>query len=105
MEAAYGKRDDGEWIENTGFVRRVIPDDQHGARHQRFVIEVPGGQTLLIAHNIDIAQRVPVGLGDRVRFRGMYEYNELGGVVHWTHRDPHGEEDSGWIRFRKRDYD
>ena len=33
MEAAYGKRDDGEWIENTGFVRRVIPDDHHGARH------------------------------------------------------------------------
>ncbi len=105
MEAAYGKRDDGEWIENTGFVRRIIPDDHHGARHQRFVVEVPGGQTLLIAHNIDIAKRVPVGLGDRIRFRGLFEDNNQGGVVHWTHRDPHGSDEDGWVRFRARVYD
>ena len=105
MEAAYGKRDDSEWVENTGFVRRIIPDDRRGARHQRFVVEIPGGQSLLIAHNIDIAKRVPVGMGDRVRFRGIYEYNDQGGIVHWTHRDPHGSEDNGWVRFRERDYD
>lgn len=104
MEAAYGRRDDGAWIENTGFVRRIIPDDRHGARHQRFVVEVPGGQTLLIAHNVDVARRVPVGMGDRVRFRGVYEYNDLGGIVHWTHRDPRGGEDSGWLRYREREY-
>ncbi len=105
MQAAYGKRQDGEWIEDAGYVSRIIPDDHHGARHQRFIVEVRGGQSLLIAHNMDIAKRVPVGVGDRVGFRGIYEYNDLGGVVHWTHRDPHGGEDHGWIRFRKQDYD
>lgn len=105
MEPVYGKRDDGEWVENTGFVCRIIPDDRHGARHQRFVVEIPGGQSLLIAHNIDVAKRVPVGLGDRVRFRGIYEFNDRGGIVHWTHRDPHGGDDNGWVRFRERDYD
>ena len=102
---AYGKRDTGSWIEDTGFVRKLIPDDNDGSRHQRFVIEIAGGQTLLIAHNIDLAKRVPVGMGDRVRFRGMYEWNDLGGLVHWTHHDPHGVEDGGYVQYRTRRYE
>lgn len=62
-------------------------------------------QTLLVNHNLDIADRVPLGIGDRVRVRGMYEYNGQGGLVHWTHRDPMGIEDGGWIEFRKRRFD
>ena len=101
---AWGKQDTGCWIEGSGFVRRLIADDNKGEQHQRFVVEVPGGQTLLIAHNIDIAKRVPVGMGDKVRFRGLYEHNPLGGILHWTHHDPHGTEDGGWVRFREREY-
>ena len=98
----YKKSDDGSWIEVTGFVRRLLSDDNDGSRHQRFIIEVAGRSTLLIAHNIDLAERVPVGMGDRVRVRGMYGWNELGGLVHWTHRDPHGVEDGGYVRYRTR---
>ena len=43
-------------------------------------------------------------MGDRVYVRGMYEWNDLGGLVHWTHHDPHGEEDGGWIRYRSKTY-
>jgi hypothetical protein len=67
-------------------------------------LQLSNRETLLIAHNIDLARRVPVGLGDRVYFRGMYEWNELGGLVHWTHEDPHGVEDGGWIRYRRKTY-
>ena len=104
MRKNYGKRDSGDWIETTGFVRRLVSDDHDGSRHQRFVIEISGGQTLLIAHNIDLAKRAPVGMGDRVHVRGMYEYNDLGGLVHWTHHDPLGVEDGGWVRHRRRTY-
>lgn len=104
MKPTYGSANDGDWIEDRGFVRRLISDDNHGSRHQRFIIELRHGQTLLIAHNIDLARRIPLGIGDRVRFRGMYEYNDLGGLVHWTHHDPHGVEDGGWIRFGRREY-
>ena len=100
----YQKRDTGSWIEDTGFVRKLIRDDNDGSRHQRFIVEVSGGQTLLIAHNIDLAKRIPVGLGDRVKFRGMYEWNDLGGLVHWTHHDPHGIEDGGYVQFRTRKF-
>ncbi len=86
-------------------MRRLLTDDNDGSRHQRFVVQIKNRNTLLIAHNIDLAERVPVGIGDRIRFRGLYEWNELGGLVHWTHHDPHGIEDGGWIRFRRKTYE
>ena len=85
-------------------VRRLIADDNDGSRHQRFVLELRTRQTLLIAHNIDLAERVPVGMGDRLRLRGMYEFNDLVGLVHWTHRDPMGILAGGWIQYRRRIY-
>ncbi|MDH3272928.1 MAG: DUF3465 domain-containing protein [Gammaproteobacteria bacterium] len=91
-------------MEGTGFVKRLISDDNDGSRHQRFILQLQNRESVLIAHNIDLARRVPVGLGDRVHFRGMYEWNELGGLVHWTHDDPQGVEDGGWIRYRRKTY-
>lgn len=104
MKRVYDKFDTGTWIEGTGVVLRLIADDNDGARHQRFILDLRNGQTVLMAHNIDLADRVPVGLGDRVYFRGMYEWNEQGGLVHWTHHDPLGIEDGGFIRYRAKVY-
>jgi hypothetical protein len=105
MQRTYQKSDSGSWIEGTGFVRRLLTDDNDGSRHQRFILDMRDGHSLLIAHNIDLVRRVPVGLGDRVRFRGMYEWNELGGLAHWTHHDPHGVEDGGYVRYRTKTYE
>ena len=84
---------------------RVLPDDVDGPRHQRFIIELASGQTVLVAHNIDIAPRV-VGLevGDSVRFSGEYVWNDKGGVLHWTHHDPQGRHVSGWIIHNNKTY-
>ena len=102
MSKPFNKRDTGSWIEVTGFVKRLLRDDNDGSRHQRFIIDIGSGRTLLIAHNIDLAKRVPLGMGDRVHVRGMYEWNDLGGLVHWTHHDPLGIEDGGHVRYRTR---
>lgn len=102
--AAYGRQDDECWIETSGRVNRLLSDDDEESRHQRFIVTLASGQTLLVAHNLDLASRVPIALGDRVTFRGLYEFNDLGGLVHWTHADPLGFEDGGWIRHRRRVY-
>ena len=48
---------------------RTLGDDSMGDRHQRFVLELDSGQTLLIAHNIDIASRVEsLHEGDTISF-------------------------------------
>jgi len=86
-------------VEADGVVTKVLSDDNDGARHQRLVVRVADGHTVLIAHNIDLAPRVAdVGSGDPISFRGEYEYNERGGVIHWTHHDPDGAQPGGWIR-------
>jgi Protein of unknown function (DUF3465) len=86
-------------VEGEGRVTRILPDDLNGRRHQRFVIRLASGQTVLVAHNIDIAPRIN-GLreGDNVRFNGEYVWNEEGGLIHWTHHDPEGRHVAGWVK-------
>ncbi len=104
VEAAYQQRLSGITVEITGRVEHLLPDDSEDSHHQRFILRLPSGHTVLIAHNIDLAPRVPVSPGDSVTVRGEYEYNERGGVIHWTHRDPESKRPGGWIRFHHREY-
>jgi len=88
----------------AGRVTRQLPDDNEGSRHQRFILELAGGHSLLVSHNIDLAPRVPLSDGDRLTIRGRYEWNERGGVIHWTHHDPQGRREGGWIEHGDRRY-
>ena len=97
--------DSNRQVQGDGVVVKVLPDDNKGSRHQKFIIELASGQRILIAHNIDLAPRIPViAPGDTVEFSGEYEWNERGGVVHWTHHDPRGRHESGWLRAAGRTY-
>ena len=87
-------------VEGSGTVIRLLEDDTTGDRHQRFILQLDSGQTLLIAHNIDIAPRLDgLQVGDRVEFYGEYVYSEQGGTIHWTHHDPGGKHVSGWLKW------
>jgi len=92
-------------VEGEGAVIRVLPDDLNGSRHQRFIVQLASGQTLLVTHNIDVAPRID-GLyeGDSVRFNGEYVWNEKGGVIHWTHHDPRGTHVAGWVIHNGKTY-
>jgi hypothetical protein len=104
VSAAFRARRSNVEVETGGRVTRVLPDDRQGSRHERFVVKVDGGTGVLVAHNLDLAPRVPVTVGDSVEVRGEYEWNSQGGVIHWTHRDPDGRHEAGWIRLRGRLY-
>jgi len=92
-------------VEGRGVVKRILSDDNDGNRHQRFILRLGSGQTLLIAHNVDVAPRIP-GLrkGDLVAFRGEYDWNPEGGVIHWTHHDPGGRNRGGWLKHKGKTY-
>ena len=86
-------------VEGRGVVTRILSDDNDGSKHQRFILELGSGQSLLIAHNIDLAPRIQgLQTGDEVEFRGEYEWNPEGGVIHWTHHDPAGRHQGGWLQ-------
>lgn len=83
-----------------GVVERHLADDLEGDKHQRFILRLANGHTLLVAHNIDLAPRVPSSSsGKLVYVYGEYEWNDQGGVVHWTHHDPDGNHEHGWIQY------
>lgn len=102
---AFKNRTSNVQVEGAGVVTRMLADDLAGSRHQRFVVRLASGQTLLIVHNIDIAPRVD-GLqeGDRVRFYGEYVWNAQGGMIHWTHHDPLGKHVAGWLKHNGQTY-
>lgn len=92
-------------LEGVGTVIKVLRDDNEGSRHQRFILRRESGQTVLVAHNIDVAPRIPeLRPGDGVAFFGEFEPNAKGGVVHWTHHDPAGRHVAGWLKHNGRTY-
>lgn len=85
-------------VYGTGTVISILSDDLNGSRHQRFIIELKSKQTLLIAHNIDLAPRIDtLAVNDQIEFFGEYEWNNKGGVIHWTHHDPEEIHVNGWL--------
>ena len=96
---AYMQHSQDVQVASEGEVVKVLADDNQGSKHQRFILRVPEGFTVLVAHNIDLAPRVEnIAQGDKVYFYGEYVWNEKGGVIHWTHSDPRGRHVSGWLK-------
>lgn len=105
LARAFDQHESKLQIEGTGTVSQLLSDDSDGSRHQRFIVALKTGQTLLIAHNIDLAPRIiSLEAGDEVGFFGEYEWNEKGGVIHWTHRDPNRQHIAGWLKHEGRVY-
>ena len=100
-----GRDASGRMLAVSGVVDRILSDDHDGSRHQRFILRMNTGQTLLVAHNIDLAPRLE-GLrpGERLDLYGQYEWNERGGLMHWTHHDPDGSHPGGYIERQGRRY-
>ncbi|MGI9293403.1 MAG: DUF3465 domain-containing protein [Pseudomonadales bacterium] len=93
------------WFAETQFkLRKELKDDNYGDRHQRFLVERSGLPSLLVAHNIDLAPRAPLSRGMTIYIKGRYEWNDKGGVIHWTHHDPQQHEPGGWLRVGEEKY-
>ena len=99
LENAYTNQQSNVQLMAYGKVEKILPDDNEGSRHQRIIVRINAKLTILIAHNIDLAKRIPdLRQGDLIEFYGEYEWNKKGGVIHWTHRDPSGRHLAGWLK-------
>jgi hypothetical protein len=105
VRKAFERKAGGEMLLAVGRVERILADDNDGSPHQRFIIMTDSGLSLLIAHNVDLAPRLEgLAAGDRVSVFGEYEWNDRGGLIHWTHDDPGGSHQAGYIEWRGRRY-
>ncbi|EOX4391876.1 DUF3465 domain-containing protein [Vibrio cholerae] len=106
LQQAYQLQQSDLQVQGFGQVAKVLPDDNDGSKHQKFILKLNSGQTLLVAHNIDLAPRIPnLKVGDSVEFYGEYEWNKKGGVLHWTHKDPQNRHAHGWLKHNGQVYE
>ena len=69
VKGAFDSQRSDVQVEGVGEVVRVLPDDNKGSRHQKFILRLDNNLTILIAHNIDLAPRIPnLRKGDSVTF-------------------------------------
>ncbi|MDF1582998.1 MAG: DUF3465 domain-containing protein [Methyloprofundus sp.] len=105
LNNAYQNQQSDVQVYGSGIVIRTLADDKKGSQHQRFLVKLASGNTLLIAHNIDLAPRInALREGDRIEFYGEYEWNNKGGILHWTHHDPRGHHEGGWLKHNGSTY-
>lgn len=105
FEQIFQQQQSNVQLEVSATVKKLLPDDTNGRRHQRFIIQLADGHTILVAHNIDLAPRIDdLKQGDQVIVFGEYEWNDKGGVLHWTHHDPAQKHPTGWIRHHGKQY-
>ena len=105
LKNAYENERSNVQVNGVGTVIKLLRDDNEGSRHQKFILRLTSGQTILVAHNIDLTPRIDsLSKGDKVEFYGEYEWNNKGGVVHWTHQDPRGQHIAGWLKHSGRTY-
>ncbi|EOG5761065.1 DUF3465 domain-containing protein, partial [Vibrio cholerae] len=106
LQQAYKSQQSDIQVQGFGQVVKVLPDDNDGSKHQKFILKLNSGQTLLVAHNIDLAPRIPnLKVGDSVEFYGEYEWNKKGGILHWTHKDPQNRHAHGWLKHNGQVYE
>ena len=103
MDAVANKRA-GIMVQHWGTVSRTMLDDKGVDKLQKFLVTLENGHLLLFAHDLSIAQRVPIATGDRIEFRGRFDWNDVGGLIHRTHHDPQMSFEDGWLRHNGRVY-
>ncbi|TMG28919.1 MAG: DUF3465 domain-containing protein [Chloroflexi bacterium] len=90
-----------------GTVVRLLPDRTSSTgTHEQFIIRLSSQNlTVEIEHNISVGARAPIAEGDRVIVHGEYVWNSKGGLIHFTHHDPQGTHEGGYIEDNGRTYD
>nr|WP_259366556.1 MULTISPECIES: DUF3465 domain-containing protein [unclassified Colwellia] len=71
LNEAYKIKKSNIQIKGHGKVIRILNDDNQGSRYQNFTLKLSSGNTILIAHNIDLSPKVNlISKGDMVCFYG-----------------------------------
>ena len=78
-------------------VTRVLPDDDDGRKHQKWMVRLSNGKTLQAVYNSDMCPEVPIKVGDVIAMGGMFLWTNSGPMLHWLHHDPRANRPDGYV--------
>lgn len=88
------------FVEGAGMVvTRLLPDDNSGLKHQKWMVRLSDGREMEAVYNSDMCPRVPVKVGDVVSMGGMFLWLGHNGMIHWLHHDPRGNRPDGYVEL------
>lgn len=94
-----------DFVEGSGMtVTRLLPDDNSGLRHQKWVVRLSNGQQITAVYNLDMCPHVPLKVGDVVGMGGQFISTNQGGLIHWMHHDPSGRRPAGYATLNGQFY-
>jgi hypothetical protein len=84
-----------------GTVTRLLGD---ASTHEGVMMRLSSdcAETLRVEINTNFGGVVPLRAGQSIIVKGEYETDPDGGVIHWTHFDPRGHHDSGFVQVGMR---
>ena len=80
-------------------IEKLLREEDYREPHQRFLLVLSNGTTVLVANDLKYGTFAPVQAGNIVRIHGEYIWNERGGVLHWTHKSDEPNHEGGYIDF------
>jgi hypothetical protein len=98
--AAFSAQRSGVEVVARGRVTRVLGVQAgRSSPHEGFLLRLDSGCALVVRVevNTDFTGTIPLSIGSVVLVEGDYEYYSRGGVIHWTHRDPRGRHENGYV--------
>ncbi|NUN05797.1 MAG: DUF3465 domain-containing protein [Bdellovibrio sp.] len=78
-------------------VTKVLPNDEDGRKHQKWMVRLSNGNTMQAVYNSDMCPEVPVKVGDVIAMGGMFLWTNSGPMLHWLHHDPRGNRPDGYV--------
>ena len=86
------------FVEGDGVVvTQILPDDNEGLPHQKFMIQLSNGSKMLAVYNTDMGSRIPLKVGQKISIGGEFKMTDIGPLIHWLHRDPRHQRPDGYV--------
>ncbi|RYZ84614.1 MAG: DUF3465 domain-containing protein [Proteobacteria bacterium] len=103
--AAVEARRRTNFVEGGGMVvTELLPDDNNGLKHQKWMVRLSNGAQMQAVYNSDMCPRVPIKVGDIVSMGGQFIYSNEGPMLHWLHYDPRRERPDGYVEINGTSY-
>ena len=80
----------------------ILPPGNASNPHEKIIVLI-GKVKIMIVHNLNLAPNVSIAQGETITFCGTYQPDY--GILNWTHFDPQGQHDNGFLYFNGLTYD